>query len=352
VIADRIEEIKRSLGEADYALAAPIELPVSESELRSLLNVALMNYRTSDRLERKAQETANEQMNSMKAAASRLLVTEQEKPIAEHLLSAPLSETCKKAQLLHTQIVERIEALREQLTQFDSSMKILTGSLDGLLTTAIRILNRATTVRIPDDVPAIAGLPILKMSFRSSGIPQGTSRDAHIGNYIDALVERAVLPRTSAALSSELLRHMIGGDTARFGLQVLKPKDFQPDQYMPVDKVTTSGGEGLTTAILLYAVLAQLRAEQLAVKRRANGGILILDNPLGKANKNEFIKAQRSMARALGLQLIYATGLADYNSLGEFERFWRMRPARRGQQSGTIHMEVESMDLQLAAAAK
>ncbi|PYY08796.1 MAG: hypothetical protein DMG61_23575 [Acidobacteria bacterium] len=268
-----------------------------------MLDVALMNYRASEQLERKAQETANEQMNSMKAAASRLLVTDQEKPIADHLLSAPLSETCKKAQLLYTQIVERIEALREQLAQFDSSMKILTGSLDGLLTTAIRILNRATTVRIPDDVPAIAGLPVLKMSFRSSGIPQGTARDAHIGNYIDALVERAVLPRTSAALSSELLRHMIGGDTARFGLQVLKPKDFQPDQYMPVDKVTTSGGEGLTTAILLYAVLAQLRAEQLAVKRRANGGILILDNPLGKANKNEFIKAQRSMARALGLQL-------------------------------------------------
>ncbi len=51
-------------------------------------------------------------------------------------------------------------------------------------------------------------------------------------------------------------------------------------------------------------------------------------------------KAQRLLARAMGLQLIFATAIQDFNALGEFESFIRLRKAGQHSKTGRRHLEL------------
>ena len=126
------------------------------------------------------------------------------------------------------------------------------------------------------------------------------------------------------------------------GIRLLKPKGEGDTEHMPIDKVTVSGGELLTAAMMIYLVLARLRAESLH-KGADEAGVLIMDNPLGKANKALLLKTQIGLADAMRIQLFYTTGVQDTSALAEFENIVRLR--RRSQSRGTrrIHVEVEAM---------
>jgi hypothetical protein len=52
-------------------------------------------------------------------------------------------------------------------------------------------------------------------------------------------------------------------------------------------------------------------------------------------------KAQRLLARSMGLQLIFATAIQDFNALGEFDAFIRLRNG--GQNSKTKRHHIELM---------
>lgn len=47
-------------------------------------------------------------------------------------------------------------------------------------------------------------------------------------------------------------------------------------------------------------------------------GFLILDNPLGVCNRPDFLDAQLKVAKALGVQCIYLTGINDTGSIELF----------------------------------
>jgi hypothetical protein len=46
---------------------------------------------------------------------------------------------------------------------------------------------------------------------------------------------------------------------------------------------------------------------------------LVLDNPLGVCNRSDFLDAQLKVARAMGIQCVYLTGINDRESLDLFE---------------------------------
>ena len=111
---------------------------------------------------------------------------------------------------------------------------------------------------------------------------------------------------------------------------------------MPIDRVSVSGGELLTAAMMIYLVLARLRAEAMH-GGAGEGGVLIMDNPLGKANKALLLKTQIGLAGAMGIQLFYTTGVQDTNALAEFENIVRLRRIGQSRNSRRIHVEVEAM---------
>jgi len=322
-------------------------LPVERQALGRLVDHSLRQVKEASTAERAAENDAQSSWENVRGALDTLKDLAKERRLAEFVAGSPFAVALAEAPSYIIQIDERIGVITADLEQFADSTRIVVQSLVNLLASAIRILNRAAQAKVPHGVPKFSGLAVLKTTFRASDLPVETAREKSVENFIYDIIGKNLIPATGPELAAKLLRHVSGGEAARFGIKILKPKEGQSDFYMPIDRVTTSGGEGLTTAILLYCVLAQLRAEEADNRKGASGGVLILDNPFAKANKTVFIQAQRQMAAAMGLQLIYATGLKDYNALGQFQRFWRLRPARRGKASGRIQVEIEPADLQI-----
>lgn len=344
---DKAEEIARTVS-ADVAPAPEFpDLPAERLAIGRLVDQSLRQVKDAITAENEAEAGARAAWDEVRKSLDVLKDLTKERRLAEFVSASPFVVALAEAPSYVIQIEERIGVIAADLEQFAESTRIVVQSLVNLLAAAVRILNRAAQAKVPQGVPKFSGLAVLKTSFRTGDLPVETAREKSVENFIYDIIAKSLIPATGPDLAARLLRHVAGGETYRFNIKILKPKEGQTDFYMPIDRVTTSGGEGLTTAILLYCVLAQLRAEEADNRKGASGGVLILDNPFAKANKTVFIQAQRQMAAAMGLQLIYATGLKDYNALGQFQRFWRLRPARRGRASGRIQVEIEPADLQI-----
>jgi hypothetical protein len=95
----------------------------------------------------------------------------------------------------------------------------------------------------------------------------------------------------------------------------------------------SSGGEQLTGAILLYCTLARVRGRSRGLSRHAST-VLILDNPIGRASRVRFLELQRDVARAMGVQLIYTTGVNDHEALRALPNIIRLRNERVDRNSG------------------
>lgn len=52
--------------------------------------------------------------------------------------------------------------------------------------------------------------------------------------------------------------------------------------------------------------------------KHRHAGTLFLDNPIGRANATYLLELQRAVSDALGVQLLYTTGLFDTTALAEF----------------------------------
>lgn len=345
-VRDKAKEITRTLPDVTAPEAGPPPvLPEGKPAIGGLVDSVLQQANEAVAAEREAEKAARAAWDEVRKALDQLKNLTKERRLAEFVGNSSFEVAMGEAPSTCLQIEERIGVIKADLEQYEESTRILVRSLDNLLLSAVRILRRATQAKIPDGVPQFGGLSVLKTSFDADRLPTGSARDDAIERYLKDLIASNLIPENGAKVAAGLLRHMAGGESTPFRIRILKPKEGQADSYMPIDRVTTSGGEGLTTAILLYCVLAQLRAEETDNRKGASGGVLILDNPFAKANKTVFIQAQRQMAAAMGLQLIYATGLKDYNALGQFQRFWRLRPAKRGKATGRTQVVIEPADM-------
>ncbi|MEF9995920.1 MAG: hypothetical protein RR784_04985, partial [Burkholderiaceae bacterium] len=178
--------------------------------------------------------------------------------------------------------------------------------------------------------PYVGGKPILKLRANFQNVPVETRRDS-LRHFLTALIDTGNVPAKGAELLAMALVKM--WQQRSLGIQVLKMTPDEEQQFVAVDNLKNSGGEGVTMAMFLYLLINQLRADTHAQVQKSAGGPLILDNPFAKATTPTLLRAQRMLAEAMGVQLIFATALPDYNSLGEFRRFIRLR--RAGKHSGT-----------------
>jgi hypothetical protein len=111
-----------------------------------------------------------------------------------------------------------------------------------------------------------------------------------------------------------------------------------------------SGGEQLTSSILLYCTLAQLRARTQGIRKPSS--VLILDNPIGRASRMRFLELQREVARATGIQLVYTTGVNDLDALSMYPNVIRLRNDRvdRSQGRHVVELHPDTSEGILAAA--
>lgn len=120
-----------------------------------------------------------------------------------------------------------------------------------------------------------------------------------------------------------------GPERPPFKVSMLRPNRTMKEERATVAELERefSGGMKLTAAICTYCALAALRAGS-----RSTGGLfgaqpgpLFLDNPLGKASADYLLDLQHRLAAKLGVQLVHTTGVLDFEALGAYDRFVRLR---------------------------
>ena len=128
------------------------------------------------------------------------------------------------------------------------------------------------------------------------------------------------------------------------GIEILKLS--RSLSYTTAKEIKGSEGQRMTSALLLYLVMAQLRAETRLGMKKAPGGFLLLDNPMGKSNALPLVKAQVELAKELGFQLIYATGIKDYNAQSPFSHFIQLRAVASDRINDRTHVNIADIEIE------
>ncbi|WP_052851321.1 hypothetical protein [Streptomyces avicenniae] len=192
---------------------------------------------------------------------------------------------------------------------------------------ALRTLKRAQRLsQLPEGLGSWSGQQFLKIDF-----PEVT--DETLGDVLGSVIDEAATAGTEHRSRRDARQLVLKGvETA------VQPKGFRvtvlkPDVGLAVERVRVaqtrdifSGGQILTAAIVLYCTMAALRANDRGqVRRHQHSGVLFLDNPIGRASALYLLRLQQSVARALGVQLVYTTGLYDKAALDVFPLVVRLR---------------------------
>ncbi|MCF3181775.1 hypothetical protein IPZ70_17760 [Streptomyces polychromogenes] len=199
-------------------------------------------------------------------------------------------------------------ALTTQLEGMSKAREALVSQLSGFVTQLLQQVDQASRFSLfPDGPTPWSGQRFLTIRYRK---PEPSVLTAHMRETIDNL---AANPRTRKLKGTEVVMRCLHAAVPRFTAEVMKPNATQRIERVPVEKMSKifSGGQELTGAILLYCALAALRTSPGPRSRTRHGGLLLLDNPIGRANAPYLVDIQTQMATALGIQLIYTTGLSD-----------------------------------------
>lgn len=284
-----------------------------------------------------ARRSANKAFERLKAEASTPALQEVEPDIASQLLRNEFEAACTDSTRLLEGLDDRISTTQSSLDGMREDFEACLGELQNLSSSAITLLNSAcSNKRVPVGAPYVGGKLILKMRARFHDLGHDLRRQ-QLGNYLDDLIDSKTIPAKGTELVADALLRIHGKP---LGLQMLKMVPDEALQYVAVDRIQNSGGEGVVMAMFLYMLVNQLRAETQAKLKKAGGGPLILDNPFAKATTPTLWKAQRLLAQAMDVQLIFATALPDYNTVGEFNRFVRLRKAGKNTKTGRWHIEA------------
>ncbi len=229
------------------------------------------------------------------------------------------------------------KVLRDEIETLGKDKDIVVRALDGVATSAVRLLAKADRASImPDAFPGWTGQAFLKITAQP--IIEPAARRDRLAELVTRLVAEKAIP-TGHELASRALRE-IGG---QIRATLLKPEDpLRPDRHDITEFGGFSGGEKMTAAILLYVTLAQLRMRgRDEQSREREAGVLLLDNPFGTASKREFVELQLRVARQMGVQLIYTTGVNDLGALDVLPRILRLRKRHRDRKSGDLLLSQE-----------
>lgn len=216
----------------------------------------------------------------------------------------------------------RLRSITEDLAQSERNRAVLVNRLSGMVDNALRTLRQAQRLsRLPAGLGEWSGEEFLRFTFTAI---EGDVLSQQLSQVIDEAARRAEAKRDGMAM---LLRGVRAAAPRGFKVTMLKPDAVLRTERVRVSEVhdVFSGGQHLTAAIMLYCTLAALRANNQGKVSRRHSGVLFLDNPIGRASAAYLLDLQRGVAAALGVQLVYTTGLFDAEALGAFPLIVRLR---------------------------
>ncbi|MFF2654927.1 hypothetical protein [Streptomyces sp. NPDC058045] len=299
-----LDEARRAAAESRRSLrGCAADLSAAETAVREASDI-LVRHANSTRYEQ-VRTPARQQIRELPAAA-----------LPEH--AAKWAEA----------FAPRLRVLTDELAQLERNRDSIVDRLRGLVESALATLRSAQRLsRLPEGLGEWSGQEFLRIRFEE---PDQATLAERLGEVIDEATRAAV--RKNSDLRRDGMSLLLRGVQAALqprgvAVEILKPDAVLRAERVPVGQMgdVFSGGQLLTAAIALYCTMAALRSNDRGHDKYRHAGTLFLDNPIGRANATYLLELQRAVADALGVQLLYTTGLFDTTALAEFPLVIRLR---------------------------
>ncbi|WP_018570134.1 hypothetical protein [Streptomyces sp. PsTaAH-124] len=298
------EEARQAAAEARRSLrGCAADLSAAESAVRE----------ASDILVRHANSTRYEQVRT---------------PARQQIRELPAAALPEHAQKWAEAFAPRLRVLTDELAQLERNRDSIVDRLRGLVESALATLRSAQRLsRLPEGLGEWSGQEFLRIRFEE---PDQATLTERLGEVIDEATRAAV--KKNSDLRRDGMSLLLRGVAAALrpkgiAVEILKPDAVLRAERVPVGQMgdVFSGGQLLTAAIALYCTMAALRSNDRGRDKHRHAGTLFLDNPIGRANATYLLELQRAVSDALGVQLLYTTGLFDTTALAEFPLVIRLR---------------------------
>ncbi|MCB5910612.1 hypothetical protein [Streptomyces pinistramenti] len=302
--AGRLEEGRRAAAESRRSLrGCAADLSSADAAVREASDI-LVRHANSTRYEQ-VRTPARQQIRELPAAA-----------LPDH--AAKWAEA----------FAPRLRVLTDELEQLERNRDSIVDRLRGLVESSLTTLRSAQRLsRLPEGLGEWSGQEFLRIRFED---PDQATLTERLGEVIDEATRAAVKKNSDLRRDGmSLLLRGVGAALQPRGVavEILKPDAVLRAERVPVGQMgdVFSGGQLLTAAIALYCTMAALRSNDRGRDKQRHAGTLFLDNPIGRANATYLLELQRAVADALGVQLLYTTGLFDTTALAEFPLVIRLR---------------------------
>ncbi|MGW2643050.1 hypothetical protein [Streptomyces sp. NPDC001348] len=249
-------------------------------------------------------------------------------PARQQIRELPASALPEHAQKWAQAFAPRLRVLTDELEQLERNRDSIVDRLRGLVESALATLRSAQRLsRLPEGLGEWSGQEFLRIRFEE---PDQATLTERLGDVIDEATRAAV--KKNSDLRRDGMSLLLRGVAAALqpkgvAVEILKPDAVLRAERVPVGQMgdVFSGGQLLTAAIALYCTMAALRSNDRGRDKHRHAGTLFLDNPIGRANATYLLELQRAVSDALGVQLLYTTGLFDTTALAEFPLVIRLR---------------------------
>ncbi len=239
-----------------------------------------------------------------------------DQPVHRRLRTAPAAELATDA----ARLAEQLELLGDQILarvdDLGAHRELLVTSMADLADAAVSVARMTESLsRLPDNLGDWSKQPFIKIRLEAPH--DAEAKRTRIRQLVNRLIDDRAAGRdlpTEAALAVTAALAVAERDPL---VRVLKPSRARAREWVPITEMASlSGGMRATAAIAMFCTLAAVRARN----HRGGGGLgtLILDNPFGDANANYLVSLQRQMASQSDVQLVYASGIGDPDTLAEF----------------------------------
>ncbi|MFI5686092.1 hypothetical protein [Streptomyces sp. NPDC051636] len=249
-------------------------------------------------------------------------------PARQQIRELPAAALPEHAQKWADAFAPRLRVLTDELEQLERNRDSIVDRLRGLVESALATLRSAQRLsRLPEGLGEWSGQEFLRIRFEE---PDQATLTERLGEVIDEATRAAV--KKNSDLRRDGMSLLLRGVAAALqpkgvAVEILKPDAVLRAERVPVGQMgdVFSGGQLLTAAIALYCTMAALRSNDRGRDKHRHAGTLFLDNPIGRANATYLLELQRAVSDALGVQLLYTTGLFDTTALAEFPLVIRLR---------------------------
>ncbi|MGW2684179.1 hypothetical protein ACWC6I_13610 [Streptomyces sp. NPDC001414] len=300
---------------------SPEEARQSAAEARRSLRGCAGDLSAAESAVREACDVLVRHANSTRYEAVRT-------PARQQIRELPASALPEHAQKWADAFAPRLRVLTDELAQLERNRDSIVDRLRGLVESALATLRSAQRLsRLPEGLGEWSGQEFLRIRFEE---PDQATLAERLGEVIDEATRAAVKKNSDLRRDGmSLLLRGVGAALQPKGVavEILKPDAVLRAERVPVGQMgdVFSGGQLLTAAIALYCTMAALRSNDRGRDKHRHAGTLFLDNPIGRANATYLLELQRAVSDALGVQLLYTTGLFDTTALAEFPLVIRLR---------------------------